>query len=120
MDLFLVVAAAAVLLASTGEVVAPFARCSPFVFINKIAESSELDWAFRDLPGHPVPDCLHDNPKDAPLRDQSIFLRPLDDPKSAPREIGGTIKFLLDNLPGRIARKLKGGHAKSSEAGDDW
>ena len=34
---------------------APFPKCSPFVFINKFAESDSMQWLTEGMPGHVVP-----------------------------------------------------------------
>ena len=90
------------------QIYAPLPRCGPFTFFNKFVEQRSLQWLFHDLPGHPVPPCPYRDPRDAPLSDRSIFLRPLSHPDNAFQETRRTIEFFIRKGFPRILKRLNG------------
>ena len=77
------------------EILAPFPKCSPLRFINKLVESDGLAWLMEGLPGHPVPECDTSHISDLRLEDVSVLAFFLGKPERIGAYLSAEYQWLL-------------------------
>ena len=95
------------LLSLINGITCPFAPCGPLYPLNKLVEGESTRWFLYDMPGHPVAPCPYPNPRNAPLSQRSVLLRPYSHPDSAPIELFRTLRFMYAKALPRVARMLR-------------